>query len=101
MPQYLIGRRFISTRIMGSYSMCFSAKDPPNRIVRWLIKLQDYGFDILYQSGKTNADTDALSRLEGVKTARKTKGMITTSPRHDVAVNLVLTIAIYTVLCGT
>ncbi len=42
---------------------CFNSKDPAPRIARWLLRLKNYEFDIVYTSGTSNGNADALSRL--------------------------------------
>jgi transposase InsO family protein len=39
-----------------------TVKDSSPRLTRWALLLQSYNFDIVYKSGKTNQDADALSR---------------------------------------
>jgi hypothetical protein len=36
---------------------------PTGRRARWIMDLQQYNFDILHRPGKTNANADALSRI--------------------------------------
>lgn len=60
---YLIGRRFFLYTDHQALTYVLTVKDPPSRLFRWLMKLQDYDFDIIYRPGKTNANADALSRL--------------------------------------
>jgi hypothetical protein len=42
---------------------CFNSKDPAPRIARWLLRLNNYEFDIEYRLGTSNRNADALSRL--------------------------------------
>jgi hypothetical protein len=37
-------------------------KDPPGRLVRWVLKMQAHDFDIVFRPGKSNQLPDALSR---------------------------------------
>jgi hypothetical protein len=48
-------------------------KDLSGRLGRWIMKLADYDFDIVYRQGQANANADALSRL--VLGMRKKKPM--------------------------
>ena len=45
-------------------------KNPNSRIVRWLLALQDFSFEIFYRSGKENVVADALSRLDNSNNAQ-------------------------------
>jgi hypothetical protein len=38
-------------------------QEPKGRRARWIMKLQEYDFDIKHRSGKKNSNADALSRL--------------------------------------
>lgn len=61
--QYLIGKRFFLYTDHQALKYVLTIKDPPSRLFRWLVKLQDFDFDIIYRPGKANANADALSRL--------------------------------------
>ena len=39
-------------------------KEPKGRRARWVMKLQQYNFEIFHRSGKLNTNADALSRLK-------------------------------------
>ena len=40
-----------------------SLKEPAPRLARWLIRLYEYDFEILYKRGCENGNADALSRM--------------------------------------
>ena len=61
-PPYLYGRKFTLVTDNKSLVWFQNSKDPCSRVTRWKLKLADYDFDIPYKAGKTNVNTDALSR---------------------------------------
>jgi len=38
-------------------------KDPNLRLMKWRLKLEEFEYEIVYKSGKTNTNYDALSRI--------------------------------------
>jgi hypothetical protein len=61
--QFLYGKRFKIVTDHKPLIYCFNSKDPAPRIARWLLRLNNYEFDIEYRSGTSNGNADALSRL--------------------------------------
>lgn len=61
--QFLFGKHFYI--ITDHCALCFLMKirNPNGRLARWALLLQDFSFDIMYKSGKSHKDADALSRL--------------------------------------
>jgi len=47
----------------GSLTWLQSFKEPEGQLARWLEKLQEYQFTIVYRQGKKRVNVDALSRL--------------------------------------
>ena len=41
----------------------YNFRDPNGRLVRWILALQEYDFEVQYRSGAQNTFADALSRL--------------------------------------
>lgn len=60
---FLYGRKF--KIITDHHSLCWlkSLKDPTQRLMRWILILQEYQFDIVYSKGKLHVEADACSRL--------------------------------------
>jgi len=40
-----------------------NVKDPNLRLMKWRLKLEKFEYEIVYKSGKTNTNDDALSRI--------------------------------------
>lgn len=59
---YLYGKNFIVLTDHQALRWLHSVKDPSSRLMRWRLKLRDYQYEIVYKSGKTNKNADALSR---------------------------------------
>ena len=61
---YLFGRNFTVISDHESLKYLYNFQNPTGRIVRWILALQEYSFEVIYRSGKQNVVADALSRLE-------------------------------------
>lgn len=59
---YLFGRKFTIVTDHKPLTWLFSVKDPGSRLVRWRLKLEEFEYNIVYKSGKSNTNADALSR---------------------------------------
>ena len=67
---YLFGKTFIVISDHQCLKYLQTFKNPNSRIVRWLLALQDFSFEIFYRSGKENVVADALSRLDNSDNAQ-------------------------------
>ena len=60
---YLFGRNFLIITDHKSLQYLYNFRDPNGRLVRWILALQEYDFEVQYRSGAQNTIADALSRL--------------------------------------
>src|SRR5581483_7965791 len=60
---YLISKPFTVITDHSALKWLQTAKMPEGRRARWIMKLQQYDFEIKHRPGKSNANADALSRL--------------------------------------
>ena len=60
--EYLFGREFDVRVDHQPLSWLLSCKNPNARLARWLIRISNYTFRIIYRSGKQHTNADALSR---------------------------------------
>ena len=61
--KYLIRNRFTIITDHSALKTLLTTRILKGRRARWIMKLQQYDFEIKHRSGKTNANADALSRL--------------------------------------
>lgn len=59
---YLYGRHFRILTDCQPLKWLMSTRDQNSRLARWNLRLQEYDFEIVHRSGKTNQNADALSR---------------------------------------
>ena len=59
---YLISKRFTLVSDHAPLAYLNSINDPSSRLMRWILKFQDYEYDFKYKKGKLNINADALSR---------------------------------------
>ena len=45
----------------------FNVKDPSSRLMRWILKLEEYEYEIEYKKGLANQAADALSRIFSIQ----------------------------------
>ena len=60
--QYLAGNKFVVKTDHNSLRYFLTLKDLNERQQKWVIKIQEFDFDIEYVKGKNNVVADALSR---------------------------------------
>jgi len=60
---YLYGRKFKMFSDHKPLTWIMSVKDPGSRLLRWLIHLQEYDYEIVYKAGVQTSNADALSRI--------------------------------------
>ncbi|GET67413.1 retroviral-like aspartic protease 1 [Rhizophagus irregularis DAOM 181602=DAOM 197198] len=62
--KYLFGRKFkVITDHAALKGFISTSKVPKGRRGRWMMKLQQYDFEIIHRPGKENKNADAMSRL--------------------------------------
>lgn len=60
---YLLGRHFTIHTDHEPLKGQFKNKDTSSRLMRMVLSLQDYEYEIIYRSGRQNANADTMSRL--------------------------------------
>ena len=61
---YVYGRRFTVHTDHNAVRWLMGIKEPTGRLARWAVLLQQYDFNIVHRSGKSNGNADALSRRD-------------------------------------
>lgn len=61
---YLFGRKFKIVTDHKPLQWVMNLKEPNTRLTRWKLKLSEYNFTVVYRQGKSNANADALSRVQ-------------------------------------
>ena len=64
---YLYGRPFKIFTDNSSITWLYRQKEPKGRIARWILQLLQYDFDIIYKTGKSNTNADAISRIPNLE----------------------------------
>lgn len=59
---YLYGRRFTLVTDHQPLVWLHKIKDPTSRLMRWRLKLEEYDYQVIYKTGLSNKNADALSR---------------------------------------
>ena len=59
---YLYRRKFTLVTDHKPLVWFQNSKDPCSRVTRWKLILAEYDFDVAYKEGKSNVNSDALSR---------------------------------------
>ena len=58
---YLYGRKFYVITDHHSLRWLMNIKEPTGRLARWSLEIQQYDFEIVHRSGRSNANADVLS----------------------------------------
>jgi transposase InsO family protein len=61
---YIYGRKFKIITDHRALTWLFNVKDPGSKLVRWRLKLEEFQYEIIYKSGKSNSNADCLSRIK-------------------------------------
>ena len=64
---YVHGSQLVIETDHQPLSSLIKKQHPPGRLLRWVLALQDYEFDISYLKGKDNGIADSLSRIVHVQ----------------------------------
>ena len=67
--QYLLGRKFILRTDHGSLLWLHNFKEPEGQLARWLVKLEEFQFEVVHRKGKAHCNADALSCMFGQKSS--------------------------------
>ena len=59
---YVLGKSFKVVTDCNSMRTIMKQKEPIPRVARWILRLQEYDFDIEYRPGASMTHVDALSR---------------------------------------
>jgi len=66
---YLTGRKFTIITDHTALTSLMHQKQLSGIFARWVLKLQEFDFDIKYRKGRLNGNADALSRINWEKVA--------------------------------
>ena len=72
---YLYGRKFKVFTDNSSITWLYSQKKTKGRIARWILKLQEYDFEIIFKAGRINSNADAVSRIPELKSTLAVVGI--------------------------
>ena len=62
--KYLIEKPFIVITDHSALRTLMTTQKPKGRRARWIMELQQYDFKVIHRAGKSNANADALSRIQ-------------------------------------
>ena len=57
--QYLFGYKFVLIT-SPALEVAKSSKDPPPKLARWVMILQQYDFEVEYRAGKSHVNVDTV-----------------------------------------
>lgn len=60
---YLYGKKFKILTDHKPLIYLFSMSNPSSRLMRFRLKLEEYEYEVIYKTGKSNTNADALSRI--------------------------------------
>ena len=60
---YLVGQSFIVETDHANLQWLMAGKRQTGRLARWVLRLQEFTFEVKHKPGKANTNADALSRL--------------------------------------
>lgn len=60
---YLYGRKFTLVTDHRPLTWIHRVKDPTSRLMKWRLNLEEYDYTVIFKSGTTNKNADALSRI--------------------------------------
>ena len=61
---YLFGQKFEPITDHRPSVWLRTMKNPNSKLVRWIIKLDEFDFEVIYKQGRLNNNADALSRID-------------------------------------
>jgi len=61
--KYLVTRPFTIVTDHSALKSLRTAENPTGRRAKWIMKLQQYNFEVQHRSGRSNRNADAMSRL--------------------------------------
>ena len=64
---YLYGRKFTIYSDNSAVTWLYKQKTPMGRIARWIFKLMEYDFEIVYRPGRLNGNADSVSRIPNLQ----------------------------------
>lgn len=62
---YLLGKKFFIQTNQGNFKYLIEQRIITPEQQKWVAKLLDYDYEIIYQSCRENSVVDALSRVQG------------------------------------
>jgi hypothetical protein len=63
---YLYGRNFKIVSDHKHLTWIMNVKGTGSRLLRWKIRLEDYGYEIIYKPGAQNLNAHALARINSI-----------------------------------
>ena len=84
--QYLLGRKFRIQTDHQALKLLFNVKYPSSRLLRWILRFEEYDYEIEYKKGKRNTAAGALSRMHSTREENNSyKTRSTYDPQIDTA----------------